>query len=136
MAPTFGGSADRAVAQSAQTRVVSCAGFDFDPIQSDTAYRWTGRVLYRASKEGDGWFMCAANLPHRAVVKQVRFTLLDDTNVVSVNYCGLIRTPLGLTGAIQALAMVPHTGLDAMPGTVRRSDTSIAFATVDNWNYA
>jgi hypothetical protein len=79
---------DQAVAQAVQTRAVSCAGFGFKPIHSDTTYQWFGRHLYRTSSAGDGWFMCAASLPHRATVTRVRFTLKDIHENVSLEFCG------------------------------------------------
>jgi hypothetical protein len=139
VAPTLVGSPvfDQAGAQAVQTRVVSCAGFNFQPIDSRTPYQWNGRQLYRWSKEGDGWFMCAANLPHKATVTRVRFTLKDSHDYVSLEFCGLIRTPLTVSGTVQALGMsVTNTGAAQKPGVVRYSDSSISFATVDNANYA
>ena len=53
-----------------------------------------------------------------------------------MRHCALIRTSLKLTGVVEALAVMSSTGMAAQPGTVRRSDTSISFATVDNANYA
>ena len=132
--PTF---ADQAVAQAAvQTRALSCAGFNFHPIDSRTAFRWSGRVLFRSNNQGDGWFLCSAQLPHKAVVKQVRFTVKDAFDKIDVRYCALVRVPLSPTGQqIQVLAVMSSTGVAAKPGIVRLSDTSIDFATVDNANY-
>ena len=128
-APTF---ADRAVAQAVQQRVASCAGFDFHPIDNRTTYRWEDRVLYRLNNAGDGWFLCSAHLPHKAVVKQVRFMVKDIPDKSELRYCALIRTPLAVAGAVQAMAVMQSTGVAADPGIIRVSDTSIAFATVDN----
>lgn len=125
-----------AAQSTTQTRGVSCAGLDFRPIDSRTTFAWEDRVLFRRTRDGDGWFFCTANLPHRAVVNRVRFTVKDSYEDIEVRYCALIRTPLALTGAIQVLGMVGATGLDASPGIVRRTDTSISFATIDNLNYA
>jgi hypothetical protein len=66
-----------------QTRIASCAGLDFHPIDGRTQFRWQERILYRANSEGDGWFMCAADLPHRAVVTKVRFTVRISSNASS-----------------------------------------------------
>jgi hypothetical protein len=136
VAPTFAGCADRAVAQSVQTRAVSCAGFDFHPLDSRTAYGWKDGVRYRTEVAGDGWFVCAAHLPHRAVVKQLRFTIRDIAEEIALEYCALVRTSLIPDGSIQVLAMVDGTSLAAKPGNIRRSDNSINFATVDDVNYA
>ena len=93
-------------------------------------------MLYRRSNAGDGWFLCSAHLPHKAMVRRVRFTVKDTFDKIDVLYCALVRVPLSLTGQLQVLAVMSSTGLAAEPGILRLSDTSIGFATVDNANYA
>jgi hypothetical protein len=123
--------------QANQTRISSCAGYDFHPIDHKTEYTWDGRMIMRTSDKGDGWFMCAADLPHRAVVTKVRFTILDHSDITSYEYCGLVRIPLSITGAAQTLALaVSGTGFGSMPGARRYSTTSIERATIDNGKFA
>jgi hypothetical protein len=130
-------------AATTQTRVASCSGLNFHPIDDRTEYAWKGAALFRRSGEGDGWFVCDPGLPHRSVVTKVRFTVRDTFSGVSVQGCALRRTSLGNTGtgdatigASQTLGTVPATGLDALPGTVRLSDPSISRATIDNAGYS
>lgn len=130
-------AAPTAPAATTQTRIASCAGFDFHPIDSGTEERWSDRIKYRRSKEGDGWFMCNPNLPHRAVVTKVRFTLKDASDLIDLQYCGLVRIPLTVSGAIQPLAFaVAGTGLVEEPGIKRYGTTAIDFATIDNGAFA
>ena len=121
-----------------QTRYFSCAGFDFHPIDSRTQTRWQGRYMQRRTKDGDGWFMCHANLPHRARVTRVRFIIEDTVDSVGYEFCGLVRTPLSVAPApVQVLALpVSGIGIADMPGVVRLTDTAIDFAVVDNANFS
>jgi hypothetical protein len=120
-----------------QTRVSSCSGLNFHPIDSRTVYRWAGRMLWRAGQGGDGWFLCDANLPNKAVVTRVRFTVKDGHDLQSLQYCALVRASLASASATpQALGVVSPTGMAAEPGTVRKSDTSISHATIDNSTYS
>lgn len=128
-----------APAATTQTRTASCSGLDFHPVDSRTEYRFDGRWLYRSSYKTDGWFFCPANLPDRAVVKKVSFTLRDVTDAETIRYCALARLSLVATdGRFEAMATVAETGMAATPGDVRRSDTSIQTPTIDNakWAYA
>jgi len=120
-----------------QTRIASCSGFGFQPIDADTGYTWDGRHLYRSNSKGDGWFMCPVDLPHRAVVTKVRFTLSDPSSSVGFEYCGLVRSALGVSGTVQVVGLpVAGIGIGAEPGTVRYPTTSIQNATIDNGSFA
>ncbi len=130
-------AAPNAPAATRQTRVASCAGYDFHPIDNRTQEAWKGRVKYRRTSDGDGWFLCNANLPNRALVTKVRFTLMDDDDLQEVKYCGLIRTPLATTGATKVLALAGSgTGVPEKPGVKRYSTTEIENPTVANAAYA
>jgi len=119
------------------TRTVSCAGLNFHPIDSRTTYRWEGPMLYRFDGQGDGWFLCDPNLPNKAKVTRIRFTVRDVLNQIDVRYCGLVRSGLGTSGgAPVAMGVIENTGLAAAPGIVRRSDSSISYATIDQTAYA
>src|SRR5262245_21382284 len=120
-------------AATVQTRVSSCAGFGFRPINSETGYNWDNREVYRRSNKGDGWFMCPVDLPHRAVVTRVRFTISDTSEYVGFEYCGLVRSALAPTGTIQVVGLaLSGISTDAQPGTKRYGTTAIHHATVDN----
>ena len=69
-------------------------------------------------------------------MKLVRFTLKDAYDRIEVRFCALIRTSLAVAGAVQAMAVMPSTGLAAEPGIIRLGDSSIDFSAVDNGNYA
>jgi hypothetical protein len=123
-------------AATTYTRAVSCAGLDFHPIDSRTQYRWEGRLLYRTTQGGDGWFLCDPNLPNKAKVTRVRFTVKDSTDLQSVTYCALSRGSLATSGSVDVMADITGTGMAATPGVVRRSDTTISHATIDQTKYA
>jgi hypothetical protein len=124
------------------TRSVSCASFNFHPIDSITQQAWnpTERYLYRAgSAAGDGFFLCDPGLPHKAVVTRVRFTLMDASDLVEARYCALYRMSLAPTypsPTPNVMAQVDTTGHSEEPGKVRLQDTTINFATVDNSQYS
>ena len=117
-----------------QTRAVSCSGYNFMPLEDGIAYDYAAA---RRTSGGSQYFVCDPQLPHRAVVTKVRFTLYDATPYGEVRDCALVRSHLSALRAhtVQTLASVPSTGIDA-PGAVRLVDTTIDFATVDNTKYA
>ncbi len=132
----------KATGVTTYTRTVSCSGFNFNPIDAITQKAWhpTERYLYRTgSAAGDGYFLCDPGLPHKAVVTRVRFTLMDDSDIMEIRYCALFRGSLATTypsPAPNEVAQVPTTGHFQKPGKVRLEDTSINFATIDNASYA
>jgi hypothetical protein len=122
-----------------QTRDFSCMGLAFEPIDDQTAGDWQDNMRIRRSEIGDGFFVCNAVLPDRAVVEQVSFALYDNTVVGLIQYCGLDRK--GLTAStmddpIQGLASVSATSMAGKPGFVRKSTSGISRATIDNASYA
>lgn len=120
-----------------QTRIASCSAWDFRALDSATEYAWVDRRTYRIGDSGDGWFACDADLPHRAVVTKVRFTGQDLHASAELEFCGLVRMALGTTGDLQGMAFpIVRSGMDDRPGTIRRTDDSIEFATVDNGRFA
>ena len=121
------------------TRSVSCAGLSFYPSTSSTAYgNWFSRRYWKPTGTGDGVFRCDPGLPNGAVVMKVQFTLYDRHANAEVSQCQLVRTGLTVATAdlAQELASVPGTGVGAAPGTVRKTDTSISYATVNNAKFA
>ena len=121
------------------TRVASCHGFNFHPIDK-TGFDHNSFMLLRTystgSEQGDGYFVCDPNLPHNAVVTKVSFTVEDAHPQGDVRYCSLYRKSLNPVTAdtLQNLmAEVPATV--GVPLTVRLTDTTIEFAKVDNANF-
>ncbi len=82
--------------------------------------------------------MCDPGLPNRALVTKVQFTVSDTSVNWDIRNCGLFRTGLtpSTAGTVQELALVSPTGLAATPGTVRKTDSSIKHAIVDNTSWA
>ena len=135
VAAQFAGRA--ATPAALQTRVASCQGLNFHPIDNLTPYSYTGSELFQ-SHYGDGFFLCDPKLPDRAVVTKVQFTLRDADFVGEVRYCALYRSGLTVANATTegVVATVPTTGYDVAPGIVRKSTSSIAFPVVDNASWA
>jgi hypothetical protein len=119
-----------------RTGSVSCHGFDFLPLASDTEYYYRGTA--RVSSSNGAFFACDPGLPTGAVVTKVSFTVEDNNVGAQVTFCGLDRS--GLTAAtariVKTLAAVPGTGIAAAPGLRRLTTTNISFATIDNTQYA
>ena len=129
LAPAFGGGAQ---AVTTYTRAVSCQGINFQPITDTTGYDLFGT---RRIANNSGYFVCNPNLPNKAVVTKVRFTLFDDKNGGNVNDCALVRA--GLTAAtVDTTQVMAAFGTTNDSGLQRMSDTSISYPTIDNLNYA
>lgn len=123
-----------------QTRVTSCSGLDFHPIASQTGFNWSGGGLYRTDTNGShyGFFLCEPQLPNKATVTRVRFTVRDGDTVGQIRYCSLYRQGITTSSAdddSQIMADAGDTDMAGTPGYVRLSDSSIAHATVDHANY-
>jgi hypothetical protein len=130
-------AAPTTTAATTLTRMTNCASYDFRPIDSQTDFIWHNRTVYRTTDEGDGYFLCDADLPNKATVTKVRFTVRDVDDRINVRYCALVRQSLMTAeSANHVMAVVSETGMTATPGVVRRSDTSISRATVDLEDYA
>ena len=131
-----------ATVSSTLTRVTSCQGLNFHPIDSDQEYGYDSSLMIHPRGDihvGSGFFVCDPELPDRAVVTKVSFTVRDPEDHAEVRLCGLFRAGLttSTVGTVQELAQVSSTGLAASPGVVRKTDSSIAHSTVDNgsWGY-
>jgi hypothetical protein len=120
------------------TRATSCYSLNFHPIDNTTVYDYQGNQLIRTGAGGSGFFLCDPHLPQGAVVTKVQFTLYDNADDGNVQYCGLNRAGLTIATmtSYQTLADVAPTGLTQRPGEVRRSTSTIHFATVDNTKYS
>jgi len=133
LAPWSGGSGAQGV--TTYTRAVSCSGFGFLPITSTDTYQSSGTQRTGS----DGYFVCPVDLPHKAVVTRVRFTLRDQHPSGGVDDCALVRGGLTVATAAsaQVMAKVPDTvgNETTNPGIQRMTDTTINFATVDNTNF-
>lgn len=145
LAGTTAGSAlfgaPSADAATTYIRSVSCTGLNFHPVDSKTGYGYYGTGLMRTTDEGydgSGMFACDPGLPNKAIVTKVQFTLFDTNAGGAVESCGLYRNGLEVAAATssQAVATVTSTGVDAFPGFVRRTTTTISNATIDNSRYA
>jgi hypothetical protein len=125
-------------AATVYTRATSCYSLNFHPIDSATVYDYQGNQLLRTGPGGSGFFLCDPHLPQWAVVTKVQFTLYDNADDGSVQYCGLDRADLAAATATtyKVMAQIPPTGLSARPGLVRLTDTTINFPSVDNRLYS
>ena len=126
---TFGPAQTEAV--TTYTRAWSCQGADFMPLDDGQPFGTSQR-----GRTGFGTFQCDADLPHRAVVTRVRFTVRDLQPSADVRECRLERHSLDVsTAGPDVLASLPSTGDAATPGTVRLSTTSISYKTIDRLNH-
>jgi hypothetical protein len=127
-------------AATMQTRVSSCAGYVFQPLDSQTFVGYTPEgVRYGATNEGgSGIFVCDPKLPNRAVVSSIRFVLWDDTASGEVTDCGLYRTGTTDSSAprVVRMGLTPATGLNARRGRIAVSDSTISSATVNTSSWA
>jgi len=130
LAPSAGGGGAQAV--TTYTRAVSCPGLAWQPVNSDQIYDSVGTIR-RAFNTG--YYVCAVDLPHKAVVTRVRFSVLDANYNGNVNSCALVRAGLAIetTNTAQLMAAVGTT-TDSYDSQ-RLSDTTISFATIDNMNF-
>jgi hypothetical protein len=131
LAPAFGGSGAQGV--TTYTRAVSCQGLNWQPLTGTIVYGAAG--MRRTNETTAAYFICNPNLPHKAVVTRVRFTLYDATGNGSIGNCALVRAGLSPTTAAtyQVMASVPVTSTS--PDIQRLQDTTIDFATIDNMNF-
>ena len=127
-------------AATMQSRTSSCAGYAFQPLDSDTYAGYLAQgVRYGAPRSGSGIFVCDPKLPNRAVVTSIRFVLWDESPEGEIQGCGLYRTGTTGSGAPRVVTMgrTPSTGLDARPRRITVSDRTIQSATVNtsSWGY-
>ena len=119
------------------TRSESCAGLSFYPIDSRDGYSSQGTERYLAYTDGgNAYFLCDPGLPNGAVVTKVQFTVRDNDDFKDISNCALVRSGLTPATAATAQVLAGPMGTSATPGVVRLTDTSIAFATVNNASYA
>lgn len=111
------------------TRSASCAGLDFYPTDSTVAYYSNGDRRYNTGSGGT--FRCHLDLPNRAVVTKVQFTLYDTDSFGDVHNCQLDRLGLVATSVVrQTMANIPNSV--GLSGVGRFTDASIAYATVND----
>jgi hypothetical protein len=131
LAPAFGGSGAQGV--TTYTRAVSCQGLAWHPTKGNV---FQDAVGTRLTSIDSGYYVCSPDLPHKAVVTRVRFTLFDSQADVNVSNCALVRAGLTPETADNAQLMAA-VGTTADSSSVQRlTDTTIGFATVDNLNFA
>jgi hypothetical protein len=121
---------------STYTRSASCSGLNFHPIDSITAYDYSGSEIFRNDTNGSGFFLCDPALPNKAVVTKVQFTVLENSGF-EVRFCALIRSGLTVSSAatIDVMAQVPSTTASGDPGIVRLTTSVISHASVDATHY-
>lgn len=123
-------------AVSYYTRSASCPGAAFVAVNYATENTLDGGVMF--TRSFDAQFVCNAALPDDAIVTSVQFTTRDVDDLGQAKECGLYRFGLAAGTALtstQPIASVPATSYGGKPGTVRQTDDSISYATVDNGNY-
>jgi hypothetical protein len=121
------------VADAAATaRWTSCPGVGFYPLFSDS---YDPSSVYGTNQQhgrfSHGVLSCELQLPSGATITAVEFHLFDGYPSADIGPCSLTRMKLDPpTGATQMLAGPRSTS--GTPGYVTLTDTSIAYATVDN----
>jgi hypothetical protein len=133
--PTAQAATGSSVGKAAvQTRAVSCHGYDFVGLDGGSAQN---AAFDGVGRTGWGWYGCHLDLPNRATITRVRFSVYDKSTTASVDYCSLWRSPLMATAAHQAQSMadVTETGYPQKPGNIRKTDSTIAHPVIDNLNY-
>jgi hypothetical protein len=119
------------------TRAASCHGFNFFPNTSAINYTWASAARVATSVE-TSLFVCDPNLPHKAIVTKVQFTLQDGSSAGNLQNCALVRSSLVPTsaGGFEVMASVPATSYLLAPGNIRLTTSTISYATVDLANHA
>jgi len=125
------GGVPAAEAVTTYTRSASCAGLDFYPTDSDSAYTNLGSARYRPDNSGTGVFRCDPGLPTGAKVKKVQFTL----DSFATYQCLYRRSGLTAAGAesYDTIGQVSISSTGGVP--TRLSTTTITNGTIDNANY-
>jgi len=111
----------------------SCQGADFLPVESGILY---GTDSTSSLRWGSGEFQCDADIPNKATVTKVRFTVLNNGGMHGkIYYCYLGRTHLepASVGSIDYLATV---GSPTSAGAQRLVNNSPLLATIDRSKYA
>jgi hypothetical protein len=126
------------LATTSQSRSVSCSGLEFNALDTATGADYFNAKRIRAGTGGSGFFTCNPDIPNRAVVTKVQFSIWDGSGSSEMKYCGLYRSGLETATAsenVQELASVPATGIDRAPGFARLTDTSIQNAIINTNKY-
>ena len=95
-------------------RAASCDKYDFKPIPGGTVE-----------------YSCNPNLPNKAIVTKVAFTLSDNSSAGTIDGCSLIRRPFVATAGVlnpfsdQKMASVPGTIAEFLGDPVRQSTSTI-----------
>jgi hypothetical protein len=131
LAGTLFGGAPTAEAVTTYTRSASCAGLDFYPTDSDTAYANLGTARYRTDASGTGVFRCDPGLPTGAKVKKIQFTI----DSFATYQCLYRRSGLTAAGAetYETIGQVSVVSTGGVP--TRLSTTAITNGTINNASY-
>lgn len=130
-ATLLGSGAGSAAAITNYTRSASCAGLDFYPTDSATAYANNGTYRYRPDNSGTGVFRCDPGLPTGARVKNVQFTI----DSFATYQCMYRRSGLTAAGAAtdETIGQVSVASTGGVP--TRLSTTTITNGTINNATY-
>jgi hypothetical protein len=137
--PVMAGHGTKASAAATQARAVSCHAFDFHPLSSGIAFEVTDDAYIWKKSPESATFACGIELPQRAIVTKVQFTVWDDDDEDRLDDCSLRESGLPAISAagIHTIAEVVTPSDNQMPGTVRVSTTDIDNGTINNiaWAY-
>lgn len=116
------------------TRWLSCVGMGFFPHDSSVPYG-SNAAFYRDGP--GGYYHCAIQVPDRATITQVRFTVFDtrDTGPTGPGYLGRVRLD-GTSAQPTALSNLLSTTAAGTPGRKVLTDSTITNGLVDNQRYA
>jgi hypothetical protein len=120
--------------QAATTRWASCPMMGFIPETSSSAYLSASDF----SRRGDTGvhYHCAVELPDRATITGVRFTVLDTRDTGRTGPCYLGRVTLtGTSAAPVAISSLKSTSVAGASGRKILSTTTISHGVVDNSRY-
>jgi len=128
---------DRSTPGAATVHHWSCPSTGWVPMDSTTDYSIENVHRMVNSPNGSGYMACVPDLPDRAVVTKVQFSINDVSIVSELRYCALLRQDLTVAGfdQYQEVAQIDPTGPAATPGALRRADSSIQNARVDQGRY-
>jgi hypothetical protein len=116
-------------------RAVSCHAFDFFPLTSANAYRQNAAERYPVAQD---FMTCAPDLPHKAIVTKVQFTINDASDTGKIQNCALCATPSSRRVQTCFRRWPPYLRpffIETL-GIQRLSTSAFSSATIDNTRFA
>jgi hypothetical protein len=113
----------------------SCAGTDWEALDSLMDYSAAASMKYRTSTDGNGRFRCSVTIPNGATMTSVSYAVSDTNAVADVSTCSLWRTNLtggSVGGETNLSASLSTTGT---PGATTLTG-AVANGLVDNSAYS